>query len=85
MEFYFMIIFKKGDKVEKTEEKESDNCKRKIDYFSEVFQGIAIKLHLSEKPPKNMLEEEVKHVPLWLADPISDGNCPDLLSRVCAF
>lgn len=42
-------------------------------------------LQLSEKPPKDMLEEEVRHVPLWLADPISDGNFPDLLSRIYAF
>lgn len=42
-------------------------------------------LQLSEKPPKDMLEEEVKHVPLWLADPISDGNCSDLVSRIYVF
>lgn len=82
MGFYFTIIKIKGDiKWKKTEEKESDNCKRNTDDVSEVFQSIAIKLQHSEKPPKDTLEEEVRHVPLWLADPISDGDCPDLVSR----
>lgn len=50
-----------------------------------MFRSIPINLQLSEKSPKDMLEEEVRQVPLWLADPISDGNCPDLASRIYVF
>lgn len=63
------------EKRGKTEQKEGDDYKRNIN-DSGVFRSIAVKYMGCNllRSHQRLLEKEVKHVPLWLADPISDGN-----------